>query len=320
LTPGFSERDDRLHYAELGDRWWATETCWFSFHEAERRLGGWLYVMVRPNIGTVAGGAWVWDDTAYLPWEVPYSANYTSLRFPRDQDLDDITLPTGVTIKALEPLTRYELGYSDGDRLQVELTFDAIMPPAPLTSAGTSFGSLSHFDQFGRVKGEITLHGERIPIDCLSMRDRSWGPRPEHRPRRTSYVTGIATEDRSFFVTTSPNDNTDLVTHGFQTVDGELAPLRHGRRRTVRDPHRNWVVEIDIEGEDNRGRWLRAHGVPLSRIVLNRHTSIDSNSLIRWEFEDGTVAYGEDQDLWPVHEWSAACRAARTRGRTANRV
>ena len=44
--------------------------------------------MARPNIGTVAGGVWVWDDTAYLPWDVPYSANYTALPLPADTDLD----------------------------------------------------------------------------------------------------------------------------------------------------------------------------------------------------------------------------------------
>jgi hypothetical protein len=62
---------------------------------------------VRPNIGTVAGDAWVWDDSAYLPWEVRYSANYSALELPRDQDLDDCRLPTGVAIKVLEPGQRY---------------------------------------------------------------------------------------------------------------------------------------------------------------------------------------------------------------------
>ena len=53
---------------------------------AERRLGGWLYSMFRPTIGTVAGGVWVWDDTAHLPWDVLYSTNFTSLRLPDDTD------------------------------------------------------------------------------------------------------------------------------------------------------------------------------------------------------------------------------------------
>ena len=78
----FGPQDDDLHRAELGDRWWATETAWFSFHDPARRLGGWLYTMIRPNIGTVAGGVWVWDDTAWLPWDVLYSTNYSALQLP----------------------------------------------------------------------------------------------------------------------------------------------------------------------------------------------------------------------------------------------
>jgi hypothetical protein len=49
---------------------------------------------------------------------VLYSANYSALELPRDQDLDDCRLPTGVAIKVLEPGQRYALGYDDGDRLR----------------------------------------------------------------------------------------------------------------------------------------------------------------------------------------------------------
>src|SRR4030095_7209007 len=129
MTDSFTARDDRFHFAELGDDWWATETAWFSFHHPERKLGGWLYTLARPNIGTLAGGAWVWDHTAYLPWEVLYSANYSALRIPRDQDLDDCQLPTGVSIKAIEPGSAYTLGYHDGDRFSADLRFDSVLRP-----------------------------------------------------------------------------------------------------------------------------------------------------------------------------------------------
>ena len=67
----FMPRDDGFHFDQMGDDWWATETAWFSFHHANRKLGGWFYTMARPNIGILSGGAWIWDDTASLPWEVP---------------------------------------------------------------------------------------------------------------------------------------------------------------------------------------------------------------------------------------------------------
>lgn len=82
INPVFTAVDDRFHFDALGDDWWGTETSWFSFHHPERKLGGWFYSMFRPNIGTVAGGTWIWDDSAHLPWEVPYSANYSALELP----------------------------------------------------------------------------------------------------------------------------------------------------------------------------------------------------------------------------------------------
>ena len=302
--------DDRFHFDQMSDRWWITETAWFSFAKPEIGLGGWLYSMFRPNIGTVAGGCWIWDSTAHLPWEVPYSANYTALRIPDDQDLTDIQLPTGVRMKTIEPLTSYELGFEDEGRLSLDLRFDAVMPPRPLAKPGSSFQKLSHFDQFGRAHGKIVLHGEEIEIDCLSMRDRSWGPRPEHRPGKSAYVSGIASPSDAFLAVTKWNDDDYPVAYGFQIRDGVTADLVSGRRWVERCPDQHVVTKIRIEAKDELGRDLYAEGRRLSGIIINRHSFIDSNGLIEWTI-NGHKGHGEDQDMWPVHDWSAARRRLR---------
>lgn len=306
----FTPRDDGFHFDAMGEDWWATETAWFSFHHPERRLGGWLYSLFRPNIGTVAGGAWVWDDGAHLPWEVPYSANYSALAIPRGQDLSDIRLPTGVSIKVLEPCMRYALGVDDGDRLQADLVFAGVMPPEPLTAAGSTFGSAHHFDQFGRVTGHIVLHGERIDIDCIGMRDRTWGRRPEDRPRQAAYVTGAADAGHGFLAVTNVKPEGDRIAYGFLRRAGRTVPLRDGLRRVARDRTHGWITKVEIEATDVDGRRLEAVGTPASRIVLNRHTFIDINTLLRWEL-DGAAAWGEDQDMWPVHRFSRMMRERR---------
>jgi hypothetical protein len=308
--PVFSAADDGFHFDVMTDRWWETETSWFSFHNAERRLGGWFYTMVRPNIGTVAGGAWVWDDTAWLPWDVLYSANYSALQLPRDQDLRDITLPTGVSIRVIEPTVSYELGYDDGERLHAELRFDGVMPPEPLTAVGSTFGSAHHFDQLGRVSGHLVVHGERINIDCVSMRDRTWGPRPEHRPRQAAYVTGAAGARHGFLAVTNVTPDGDAIAYGFLRREGQTSSLTGGRRDVERDPGHGWITTITIDATDREGRRLRAVGEPVSRMIINRHTFIDINSLVRWDL-DGEIAWGEDQDMWPVHTFADYRRAHR---------
>ncbi len=299
----FTAHDDHFHFDLMGEDWWATETSWFSFHHPERRLGGWFYTLVRPNIGTVAGGAWVWDHTAHLPWDVPYSANYSALQLPQDTDFTDCLLPTGVSIRVLEPCMRYALVFADSPRLQANLVFEGVMPPAPLTAVGSTFGSAHHFDQFGRVTGELILHGETISIDCIGMRDRTWGRRPEDRPRQAAYVTGAADAANGFLAVTNIRPTGDLVAYGFLRRDGETISLASGERRVERDPTNGWVTRLELIARDAAGRTLHAIGTPVSRIILNRHTFIDINSLIRWEV-DGLVAWGEDQDMWPVHRWS----------------
>ena len=77
-----------------------------------------------------------------------------------------------------------------------------------------------------------------------------------------------------------------------------------------RDPLQGWITRIELEGQDAEGRPLRAVGEPVSRIIINRHTFIDINSLIRWDLE-GIEAWGEDQDMWPTHTFADRQRAAR---------
>jgi hypothetical protein len=308
--PDFTNRDDGFHFERMSDRWWETETAWFSFCVPERRLGGWVYVMVRPNIGTVAGGAWVWDDSAELPWEVLYSANYTALKLPEGRDLTDIALPTGVSLTTLEPLHRYRIGYRDEGRLDLDLEFASVMAPRALHKPDSAFKTLNHFDQFGRVSGEMVLHGEHIAVDCLAMRDRSWGPRPEHRPNQSAYVTGIASPEDGFLAVTKANEGSQALAHGFLVQDGRIGDLVVGQRRVVRNQARGWVDEIIVEGRDEFGRQLYAAGRRISGIVINRHSFIDSNGLMAWTI-NGKPGHGEDQDMWPVHLWSAARRQDR---------
>jgi hypothetical protein len=204
----------------------------------------------------------------------------------------------------------YDLGYADGDRLTLELRFEAVMAAEPLAAVGSTFGRAHHFDQFGRVTGHIELHGERIDIDCVGMRDRTWGRRPEDRPRRAAYVTGATGPADGFLAVTNIRDGMDTVAYGFLRRDGRATPLAGGQRRVERSPEHGWIASIEIEATDEEGRTLLAVGRPVSRMIVDRHTFIDVNSLVHWDIA-GQEAWGEDQDMWPVHDWSKYRREAR---------
>ncbi len=162
------------------------------------------------------------------------------------------------------------------------------------------------------MTGTVTVLGEMIDIECLAMRDRTWGPRPEDRPRQAAYVTGAASADYAFLAVTNTGDEDSRVAHGFLRRAGRTVSLADGWRRVDRDPRRSWVSRIVVEAQDVEGRGMRAVGNPVSRIVVNRHTFIDINSLIERDL-DGDPAWGEDQDMWPVHNFAARQRTKRPR-------
>ena len=178
--------DDDFHDEELTDRWWETETCWFSWNVPERNLGGWTYCQARPNANICNGGAWVWDDTRRLPVgaglpgrvlgaaaAAPGRTGHAGLRVaqrgacPGHRAADHAT-PSATATPARSRWTS---------------TFEAIMAPNPHPDGVVPFLKGAHFDQAGHVTGTMVLHGEEIPIDCYSVRDRSWGPRPQGRPK-----------------------------------------------------------------------------------------------------------------------------------------
>jgi hypothetical protein len=210
----------------------------------------------------------------------------------------------------LEPCRSYALGYDDGPRLQVSLRFDGVMPPEPLTDTGSTFGRAHHFDQIGRVHGEIVLHGESIVIDCLAVRDRTWGRRPEDRPHQAAYVTGVASTAHGFLAVTNVEAERNPVAYGFLRRDGRTVHLAKGERRIERDATNRWITRVELHANDAEGRELVAVGEPMSRIIINRHSFIDINSLVCWTI-NGEIGWGEDQDMWPVHRWSRLRRTAR---------
>ena len=79
-----------------------------------------------------------------------------------------------------------------------------------------------------------------------------------------------------------------------------------------RDPNQGWITRVTIDAVDAVGRRLLAVGEPVSRMFINRHTFIDINSLVRWDV-GGETAWGEDQDMWPVHAFAAERAAHRRR-------
>lgn len=313
--PVLTAEDDLLHPAT--DHWWETETAWFSFNVPERRLGGWFYNQILSTQGVCNGGAWVWDDS---PADALYEVRHQGL--PVDVaaiDLRDAQLPNGNHLEVLEPLRCYRVRYHDQGAFEADLVFTGIMAPNSHPIATAPFWRARHFDQPMHVTGTIRLLGEDIVVDCLSVRDRSWGPRPmgpdPHRPGSPAsrsakpprppegigYPFATATERDGWLLYTRPTViegmASDELSTGYLLQDGTYGHLITGRRRTWLDRATRWIRRIEIEATDEHGRTLEAEGE-----LVARHGPAGSPSgtgLFRWRWDD-LDGWGEDQTYAPA--------------------
>lgn len=291
--------DDRFHPPPSPDPSWA-ETCWFAFAAPERKLGGTLYPLFRSGLGVCALGVAVWDASAHEPWRARYARRLWHVPIP-DGDLDDFEIE-GLRIRVVEPLQRYRVAYADGDRLGVDLTYQAVIPAhAPLVTP-----ERGHLDQPCHVRGTLTLDGEVIPIDAYEMHDRSWGPRDDLRRTRASYCYGIAGGEDSFLAMTFAGDERDeseRVIAGFLVREGHKENLVSGTREVLaRDP-RGFPTRVCLQAADAAGRGLSAEGECLSRLAEQATPGMFAwMSLTRWSHDVGTC-FGQDQEIWSPDTW-----------------
>lgn len=257
------------------------------------------------------GGVFVYDPSGVAPWELPYFQYQHCQPLPHERDLRDFTFPQNYSVRMLQPLSRYQLHYQDREHICLDLEFNSVMEPHPFPAGEPPFVSSAHFDQVGRVTGEMTLRGEHIEIDCIGMRDRSWGPRQDHRGSRLGYTFGTVSEREGFCVFVLPSrltaDGLETIYHGYLLRDGKRTRIVDGTRSVERDPHTNYIQSMRIHAWDAEGNELIAHGEVLSRMILSVPRGTTLNSFLKWQIEGVPGrGHGEDQDVWRYDQWRTA--------------
>ena len=255
-----------------------------------------MYPLFRNSLGVCALGVAVWDANAWEPWRARYARRLWHVPIP-DGELDDFSIE-GLSIRVLEPLARYRVGFEDGDRIALDLEYEGLIAPhAPLVTPGRG-----HLDQPCRVSGTLRLGGDEIAIDGFEMRDRSWGPRDDKKTTRSSYSYGIAA-DSSFLAATIDAQGVERVVMGYLLRDGVKHDLVSGTREVLaRDPA-GFPRQVRIEAQDREGRALHVEGRMVSRLAEQATPGMFAwMSLAEWSGPDGTC-HGQDQEVWSPDTW-----------------
>jgi hypothetical protein len=222
--------DETFHPA--GDDPYWNESGWFGFAVPERDINGFVYYFHDVRTGIAGGGPALWDPTG----EEVYDCLFYDWRWQQPPTgalhFADFTLPNSLRHTVVEPAHRYRLSY-DAPGLELDLEWSSLM--APHTLGDGAGGAPHHFDQPGRMAGSLVLDGERVDVDCYSMRDRTWGPHHPGARRPGDYLWAIASPEQHWHTITvaGREAGVDVVIGGYLMRDGELGELVKGTRRVL---------------------------------------------------------------------------------------
>ena len=189
----------------------------------------------------------------------------------------------------------------DGDVFAADLTITGLSENfVPIATP-----ERGHWDQPTTVQGWLELHGNRMELDCLGMRDRSWGARLDDVSARASYVYGLS-RGSSFLVVTQHTAN-GPVSMGFLERDGHRAVLATADVDEQRDA-RNRVTVARIRAEDAQGRTLETQGVAKNHLAKTASPGFFAwMTMMEWDIG----ARGQFQDVWSPDQLSTLAQRNR---------
>ena len=185
---------ERMH--PVGDEPAWSESYYFNFVDPVSKLGMFTRMGFRPRDG--------WADALHCIYLEGSRVAFTYGRRDIETDLtkysDDLTAGN-LAISCIEAHRKWQLkyhgfaqdiadaavllersklrpeGWHTGATMQMDLSFDCITEPHFTHSEDGSTGAFGHFEQSGRVTGEIKLGDQTWQVEGFGVRDKSWGPR-----------------------------------------------------------------------------------------------------------------------------------------------
>ena len=152
-----------------------------------------------------------------------------------------------------------------------------------------------HIEQFGRLKGELNLNGQKTILNGLGERDHAWGVADWVAPTIWTWLSCQFSEDFAFNVTKLIVDQ-QVVDAGFIYNNGENEPLARAEIMTEYAASggpanlRVWLTNKAGKVYEVQGEVFRTAKLPLAS-GLERNIPIMFESLTRYKLGD-EVGYG----------------------------
>ena len=146
------------------------------------------------------------------------------------------------------------------------------------------------------------------PVNCGTVRDRSWGPRVVRSDLRLGNAHGTGDDEAFFAYIQQDAGGREVIRGGSLLRNGTRSELTAGLRTT--EWQAGWPETLRLEATDNRGRLFRAVGRCRNRraVVANPELYALLN-LVEWRVGEARL-WGENHDVWSREAWLEAGREA----------
>lgn len=285
-----------------------TETQYYSFWVPEANLHCFNWIWYHPNLNSVMAGTMAWTGVR------PESLSCELFNFYQHMSADvfeghfgKAKFENGFSVDAEDPGKRIRIRYLDRER---DTHFDVLQTAV---TEPLMWPTSNHFEQVMHCTGEVTLRGQTYPVDCLSVRDRSWG---EYRPETpmnippNHWAVGAADAGNSFCIVgmedealdpiwkgRMPAPSSDPLRFGWLIVDGEKCLARSLSMKAEFDPVHLMPTAVVMHVEDDRGRKHTIRGRRTAATPFRAWININcSVTLMEWEWAGRTFT-GEMQTV-----------------------
>lgn len=290
-----------------------TETWFWNFHVPEVAINCFAYCWVHPNLQVVSGGLFIYRGitSSHLACEVFDYHDYLPMDVVGDGRV--IAFPNGLRIEAVEPLRHVRMTYDDPAR-DSAFVVDCHALGVPIMRANNK-----HFEQVMHVTGKLTLRGAEHAVDCVTVRDRSWGElRPEANVPVPPYTWVTGAFGRDFAFNIGSHDDPARVPAWLGIVDppvrifkdgwvwseGEHRRIVSSSKLTRREGPRHAPVSHVYEFEDEKGVTYAVTGQIIGQTEWGGWSNMTCHcGLVEWSW-NGRTGYGESQECsWNEYSW-----------------
>ncbi|WP_319447749.1 MULTISPECIES: hypothetical protein [unclassified Mycobacterium] len=241
-----TELDEELHAPGTSPHW--QESYYFNWSSDDGRSFG----LTRIGLNRAAGKA---DAVVVMLQDGKPEFVYAAIGKALPPNVRSMSVGDGLTVGALtytmvEPLGAWRIQLRGRNHL--DLLWRAFTPAVDFHEGfpGAEDEVQRHFEQSGRVEGEVVVNHRGGRITGLGQRDKSWGVRDWNGVRGWEWIAGQFGEDLSFNATLTDVNGTQTpvgfvfdngTTHKVRTVDVEYGGA---------DPHRPQTALIHVETTD----------------------------------------------------------------------